>query len=64
MMATMARIRKIVQSMPDDTRPPPPPNMHYLFRSAKTALAWALVGLLACLLTWAALIGLWLWVTR
>lgn len=59
----MARIRKIVQSMPGDTRPPPPPNMHYLFRSARTAALWALAGLGLCLLTWAVMIGVWLWVT-
>ena len=60
----MARIRKIVQSMPEDTRPAPPPNTQYLFRSARTAIAWALLGLLACLLTWAVLICAFLWVTR
>ena len=60
----MARIRKIVQSMAEDTRPAPPPNMQYLFRSARTAALWALLGLLAAVLTWAAMIGLWLWVTR
>ena len=50
--------------MDDDTRPRPPSNAHYLFRSAKTALAWAALGLLAGLLTWAVLIGVFLWLTR
>ncbi len=64
MRATMARIKKIVQSMPDDTRPSPPSNMHYLFRSAKTASLWALFSLFMCLCTWATLLGIGWWVTR
>jgi len=60
----MARIKKIVQSMPDDTRPKPPPNMHYLFRSARTAVLWALVGFAICLATWGFLLLGFLWLTR
>ncbi len=60
----MARIKNRVQSIPEDTRPPPPSNTHYLFRSVRTAIVWALVGVCALLGTWALLILLWLWVTR
>lgn len=64
MRATIARMMRMVQSMSDDTPPGPPSNMHYLFRSAKTALAYACLGLLAAILTWVALFLIWLWVTR
>ncbi len=60
----MAKTTKIVQSMPDNTRPPPPSNMHYLFRSARTFTLWALAGIGICLLFWAVLLGLFLWSTR
>jgi len=60
----MARIKKIVQSMPEDTRPQPPSNMHYLFRSARTAVLWALLGLFICLCTWGVLLFVAWQVTR
>jgi hypothetical protein len=60
----MRRTRTACGSTPTYTRPAPPPNARYLFRSARTAAAWALAGLLLGAATWAALLAAALWWTR
>lgn len=45
-------------------RPDPPLEYKWLFRSVRTAILWALVGLFLGLCTWIVLLFIAWWVTR